>query len=175
MTEYDGKLRVVYKNFVVHPDTVLTAHLAGCAAGKQGKFSEYKKVFWDKGFGEYAKTRDPKTMGEDSILAMAGEIGLDKDKLVVDMKGEACQGRIKADMQELSKFGVGATPSFFVNGKFTMFSGVAAFKTIIDAELAEAEASGVAAADYYNSEVLVKGEKTFVSKADRKKATSAPK
>jgi hypothetical protein len=47
--EYDGKVRVVFKNLVVHPQ-VTNAHLAGCAAGKQGKFQQFKAVFWEKGF-----------------------------------------------------------------------------------------------------------------------------
>ena len=44
MKEYDGKVRVVYKNMVVHPQVVTKAHLAGCAAGKQGKFVEFKNA-----------------------------------------------------------------------------------------------------------------------------------
>ena len=42
MKEYDGKVRVVFKNMVVHPQQVTNAHLAGCAAAKQGKFIAYK-------------------------------------------------------------------------------------------------------------------------------------
>ena len=31
MKEYNGKVRVVFKNMVVHPQVVTGAHLAGCA------------------------------------------------------------------------------------------------------------------------------------------------
>ena len=44
MKDYDGKVRVVFKNMVVHPQVVTRAHLAGCAAGKQGKFIAYKEA-----------------------------------------------------------------------------------------------------------------------------------
>ena len=166
--EYDGNVRVVYKHFVVHPDTAMSAHLASCAAGKQGKFIEFKRVFWDKGFGAYAKTRDPSTMAEDAILKMAGEIGLNRAQLASDMQGQECKDRIASDRKELDKFRVNGTPSFFVNGKFTMFSGPDAFKKIIDAELAAVKESGVAPGEYYDKVVMAKGEKTFRSKKDAK-------
>ena len=160
---------MVYKNFVVHPDTVMTAHLAGCAAGKQGKFGEFKRAFWTKGFGAYKQTRDPSTMNKEAILKMAGEIGLDTGKLAQDIESAECKQRIQSDMEELNKFGVNATPSFYVNGKFTMFSGVDAMKSIIDAELAAVGSSGVPAEQYYQKVVLEKGEQKFKSKADRGK------
>ena len=42
--KYDGKVRVVYKNFVVHPDTATDAHLAACAASKQGKIKDFTGI-----------------------------------------------------------------------------------------------------------------------------------
>ena len=66
MKEYDGKVRVVFKNMVVHPQVAI-AHYAGCAAGKQGKFKEFKNTWWEKAF----KTRK---MDEENINAIAKEI-----------------------------------------------------------------------------------------------------
>ncbi len=43
--EYGGKVRVVFKNLVVHPQVVMTAHKAGCAAAKQQKFAAFKNAF----------------------------------------------------------------------------------------------------------------------------------
>lgn len=165
VVKYDGKVRVVYKDFVVHPDTVLDAHLAGCAANKQGKFKAFKDAFWEKGFRAYASARDPSMLGKDNILKIAKEAGLDVGKLQSDMSGDECKSKVQGDMEELSKFGVNGTPSFFVNGKFTMFSSPAAFTAMIDKELAEVEASGVPAAEYYQQVVMAKGEKAFKSAA----------
>ena len=39
-----GKVRVVYKNLVVHPDTALAGHLASCAAAKQGKYASISRT-----------------------------------------------------------------------------------------------------------------------------------
>src|SRR5690606_2907510 len=62
--EYAGKVRVVYMDLVVHPQSATKAHLATCAAAKQGKYKEYKNAVWDKAFMPYAQTRDASKMGE---------------------------------------------------------------------------------------------------------------
>jgi protein-disulfide isomerase len=165
--EYNGKVRVVYVNLVIHPPA-RPAHLASCAAAKQRKYKEFKAAFWDKGYLPYATSsgHDPSSLGEDNILVIAKGLGLDVAKLKADMKGPECEARIEHDMQELSKFHVNATPTFFINGKHV--GGAlpkADFQTIIDAQLKIAEASGVPGADYYDKVVLAKGEKQFRSKA----------
>jgi protein-disulfide isomerase len=164
--EYAGKVRVVYMDMVVHPDTAMTAHLATCAAAKQQKYKPYKNVVWEKGFKAYAQSRDASKLGEENLIAMAKEVGLDTAKLTADMKSPECQALIQADMTELSKFKVNGTPAFFINGKF--IGGALpkeGFKQIIDEQLKIAEASGVAGADYYEKVVLAKGEKQFKSAA----------
>jgi protein-disulfide isomerase len=145
------------------------AHQAACAAGKQGKFVEFAHEFWKQGFGAYARTRDPAALGSDTIAKIVKQLGLDKAKLDADMKG-ACAEQIRKDMAELNKFGVNGTPSFFVNGKFSMFSGPAAFKKLIDDELVAVKSSGVPAGEYYQKVVMEKGLKKFRSKADANKA-----
>lgn len=168
--EYNGKVRVVYANLVVHPPA-RPAHLASCAAAKQGKYKEFKDAFWDKGFRPYASspTHDPSPLGEDNILVIAKGLGLDTAKLKADMNSPECEARIESDMQEMAKFHVNATPTFFINGKH--IDGALpkeAFKQIIDEQLKLVEQSGVPGADYYAKVVLAKGEKQFRSKADPK-------
>jgi len=169
MKEYDGKLRVVYLNFVVHPQVVQTAHLYGCAAAMQGKFAEYKNAFWEKGFDAYAASggRDKSTMGEDNILKFSGELGLNIDKLKADAHSDACTKRLADDQNLLGKFQVHGTPGFFINGKF-IGGGIPkeAFKQIIDEKLAIAEKSGVSGAEYYDKEIMGKGVHQFRSKRD---------
>lgn len=160
---------MVYKHFVVHPDTATVAHKAACAAGKQGKFVDFMTMFWEKGFGKYVETRDPSAMGREAIDKMAAELGLDMTKFAADLESAACVERLQNDIKELSKFGVNATPSFFVNGRFTMFAGPGPFKKIIDEELAKVEKSGVPPGEYYEKVVMEKGLKEFRSKADAAK------
>jgi len=168
--EYNGKVRVVYANMVVHAPAK-PAHLASCAAAKQGKYKEFKDAFWEKGFRPYASspTHDASTLGEANIMVIAKDLGLDTAKLKTDMSSPECEARIQSDMAEMSKFHVNATPTFFINGKFV--GGALpkeGFKQIIDEQLKLADASGVSGADYYDKVVLAKGEKQFRSKADPK-------
>ncbi len=171
LQEHSGEVRVVYKNFVVHPETAMPAHLASCAAAKQHKYVQFKNAFWAKSFGPYAESggRDKAPLGHENILKIAGEIGLDTKKLDADMKSTECQALIAADMTELEKFNVGATPTLFING--THVAGAltkSGFEKIIEEKLAIAAASGVAGADYYEKEIIGKGEKKFRSKRDPK-------
>ncbi len=160
-------MRVVFKNLVVHPQQVQRAHLAGCAAGKQGKFTEFYQAFWEKSFAPYTAARDGSKLGEEAILAWAPSAGLDVAKLKADMDSQDCNGRLAADAQELSKFQVNSTPTFFING---IHVGGAlpkeSFKQIIDERLKVAEASGVPAAEYYEKEVVGKGVPQFRSKVE---------
>jgi protein-disulfide isomerase len=160
----------VFKNMVVHPDAVQTAHLAACAAGKQGKFIEFHKAYWEKGFMPYANSRgqDTEALSEGNMLAIAKELGLNEAKLKADM-GAPCQQRIQQDMAEMEKFHVNATPAFFINGR-EIIGGMQkeGFKEIIDEKLKIAEASGVPAKDYYQKEIFGKGEKKFRAKKDPK-------
>jgi protein-disulfide isomerase len=161
-------VRVVFKNLVVHPQVVMTAHKAGCAAAKQQKFAAFKNAFWEKAYGPYAANRDNSKLGEENIMAIAKDIGLDTTKLKADMDSPDCQQQIERDMQELAKFHVNATPSFFINGRH--LGGALPkeqFKQIIDERLKVAEASGVSGADYYDKEVMGKGEKQFRSAAEK--------
>ena len=164
--EYQGKVRVVYMDMVVHPQSATKAHLASCAAAKQGKYKPYKNAVWEKAFLPYAQSRDVEKMGEANLLAIAKEVGLDTTKLKTDMDGQECQQLIAADMAELQKFKVSGTPGFFINGKF--IGGALpkeGFKQVVDEELKKAEASG-AGADYYDKVVLANGVKQFKSAAE---------
>jgi len=169
MKAYGGKIRIVYKNMVVHPQVATSAHLAGCAAAKQKKFIAFNDVIWTKGFDEYAATRDASKLSEDAVIAIAKGVGLNVAKLKADMKSDECKAQLKTDMDELAKFKVDATPTLFVNG--TQVAGaqpVEDFKKLIDEKLVLVEKSGVAPGDYYSKVIMVTGEKKFRSKKDPK-------
>lgn len=154
--EYGSKVRVVFKNMVVHPQ-VMNAHLAGCAAAKQGKFQQWKTTWWEDGF----KARK---MDDANIEAIAKKIGLDMGKFKTDKDGDECKQFVQADVNELQKFHVNSTPTLFVNG--THVGGALpkeSFKQMIDEKLKVASA-----ADYYDKVVMAQGEKQFRSKKDAK-------
>lgn len=168
--EYGGKLRVVYMDRVVH-DFAEPAHLAGCAAGRQGKYLPFKKAFWDKGFGPYlaSRGRDRSGFEPDGLLAIAKEVQLDVGRFKADMASRACTDLLAHERVELDKFKVDGTPTFIINGRY-ISGGLDkdALRSIIDDRLRAAQASGVPAAQYYDREILARGEKKFRSKKDPK-------
>ena len=123
---------------VVHPQVATTAHLASCAAAKQGKYPQFKNELWTKGFDPYSAARDPSKLGEDNVIAIAKDIGLNIDKLKTDMKSDECKTLLQADMQELAKFHVNSTPTLFVNG--THVGGALPEQQLQDDDRREAQA-----------------------------------
>ena len=82
------------------------------------------------------------------------------------MDGAECKARVEADMAELPKFHVNSTPSLLHQRQPRRLARIPkeAFKQMIDEKLKVAEASGVPCGDYYEKEVMGKGEKQFRSK-----------
>ena len=186
--KYGNDVRVVYKQMVVHPRNAMASALAYCSANKQGKAKEMDTLLWDKGFknrqldnsdvaaappqaeagGAPAGAAGGKCWdspgGCSIVVGFAQELGLNVDKFKSDMKGE-CQQLVQKDMKDLQQLGVGATPAFFINGRF--ISGavpIENFSAVIDEELKKANErvqQGTPAREYYNQWVIAKGQKTL--------------
>jgi len=154
MKDYKDDLKIVYKNYVVHPNVATDPALASCAAGKQGKFPEMEHLIWEKGYNAN------RNLSASNMETLAKEAGLNMDQYKKDIAG-ACQETLKTERQELSKFGVSGTPAFFINGRF--LSGarpIDQFKKVIDEELkkaSEAIANGTSVENYYSEYVEKKG------------------
>lgn len=151
-------MKVVYRHYVVHPQTATDPALATCAAHLQGKFEKMEELVWEKA---YKAGRD---LSEKKMLELAQEAGLDMNKFKADMKG-SCTQKVREDQAVLASFGARGTPAFFINGRF--LSGArpfASFKEVIDDELAKANkriAQGTPVEKYYDTWVLEKGLKKF--------------
>lgn len=174
--KYGNDLRIVFKQYVVHPQTATAPALAVCAANKQGKFLQMDALLWDKGFKARAFDKDAtaeaggqaqrcweSAAGCPIVSGFAQELGLNVEKFKADMKGE-CQALIQKDQKDLQQLSVSATPSFFVNGRFLAGAmPTENFITLIDEELKKANEkiqAGTPAASYYQQVVLDKGLKT---------------
>jgi protein-disulfide isomerase len=164
--KYGNDLRIVYKQLVVHPTTAMSGALAFCAGAKQGKGKEMDALIWDKSFKARSFAPDKcweSPQGCELLNGFAQELKLDVNKFKADMK--ACSAVVQTDMRDLQKFGVGATPAFFVNGRF--ISGAVPidnFITVVDEELKKANEriqQGTPAAQYYQQWVIDKGLKTL--------------
>ena len=159
LKQYGKDLRVVYRNYVVHPSTATIPAMAACAAQRQGKFLPMDKLIWEKGF---KKGRD---LSEKNMIKLAGELKLNMKQFNKDLKGDSCKKQLEKDQKELSAVGVRGTPAFFINGRF--LSGaqpIDRFKALIDEELKKANAAiakGMSASNYYRDMVIKKGKKTL--------------
>jgi protein-disulfide isomerase len=129
MKAYDGKVRVVYRDFPLpfHPHAQKAAEAAQCA-GDQGKY-------WDMHTKLFA---NQKALEVPALKGYAKELGLDQAKFdkCVD-EGEKAKV-VEANKKAGEKVGVTGTPAFFVNGyQLTGAQPFEEFKSIIDQELAK--------------------------------------
>jgi protein-disulfide isomerase len=154
---YGNDVRIVYRQYIVHPAVATIPAQAACAAHMQGKFKAMKDAIWEKGF---KANRD---LGEENMLRQARALGLKMRKFEADMRGP-CVARVQQDHAAMARVGVRGTPSFFINGRY--MSGAQPFenfRVVIDEELAKASeiirTQGVKPRAYYESQVLAKGRK----------------
>jgi len=155
--KYGADLRVAYKSFIVHPKIATVAANAACAAGHQGKFHEMAELLWAKAF-------DTRQFDQANIDAIAKEAKLDMKRYNADLAGP-CPAEVKAENAEMTKFGVGATPTFFINGRYMAGAmPIESFSALIDEELAKADAAvkaGVKPEKLYDTEIVGKGLKAL--------------
>jgi protein-disulfide isomerase len=172
--KYGNDLRIVFKQLVVHPRNATAAALAICAADKQRKYVQMDKLLWDEGFNQRQFDVSDTTIGGGTkcwdtadgcpiVVGFAKKLGLNVRRFKTDMR--ECQQWVQQGMRELQTFGVAATPSFFINGRF--MSGampIENFSALIDEELAKANAriaQGTPKNHYYQRWVLDEGLKNL--------------
>jgi protein-disulfide isomerase len=90
----------------VHPNAQLAAE-ASEAAAAQGRFWDMYDVL----LGHQGKLR------LDDLEEYAGEIGLDVDRFMDEMRRRAYMDRIRDDVASADESGVSGTPTFFINGR----------------------------------------------------------
>ena len=106
---YPNEVRVIFKNFPLsfHPQS-RPAAAAAIAAGKQGKFFEFR----------YKVAPHFRDLKDSVYLAVAKEIGLNLEQFKKDMAlTPEITGILDADAELGRRIGVEGTPTIFVNGK----------------------------------------------------------
>lgn len=89
-----------------HPLAPLAAQ-ASEAAAAQGKFWEYHDALFKE---------QPK-LSRETMLAVGRELGLDAERMAVEIDSEAYAERIARDVASAEASGATGTPTFFANGK----------------------------------------------------------
>jgi protein-disulfide isomerase len=133
LTEFRGRVRIVYKDFPLtrpHPLALGAAEAARCA-GVQGAYWEYHDMlFMAQPFFSRAE-----------LLNYAGRLGLKTDAFGACLDSGRFREAIEADQREGRAAGVEGTPTFFVNGR--MLEGtqpVETFREVIQSALRAAPA-----------------------------------
>lgn len=130
LAAYPGKIKFVYRNLPltsIHPDAFPAAEAAMCA----GEQEAYWK-FHDKLFGS-------ETLGKDTYVQYAQELGLDLDTFKACLNDHKYQKAIETDSNFAIDLGIRSTPTFFINGLAIVGAQpLDVFKQVIDKELAGA-------------------------------------
>jgi protein-disulfide isomerase len=163
LAKHPDEVRVVSKQFVVHPQVATLPALAVCAAHKQGKGAELENEIWARAWKQEDPTGRPKydqtQLTQENIEKAAADKKLDLAKLKTDMQSPACQDMIMREQKELATVGVNGTPAFFINGK--PYSGPRSpegFNAAVEEEIKKVDAAvkgGQKLEDYYAN--LMKG------------------
>src|ERR1700752_4536886 len=117
--EFGDRLRVVFREhplYPSHPYSNIAAQAAE-AAGLQGEnffWLMHDKLFEKQKAGVESKDKDAVVT---IFVDYAKQIGLDSDRFMRDLNGEAVAQRLFQDGKRGHALGVEGTPTFFVNGK----------------------------------------------------------
>jgi len=89
-----------------HPLAPMAAE-ASEAAAAQGKFWEYHDALY---------AAQPK-LSRETMLAVAGDLGLDAERIASELDSGEHRGRVEHDVASAEASGATGTPTFFVNGE----------------------------------------------------------
>lgn len=107
--DYDGKVRVVFKELPILSAESEQAALAALAAGKQGKYNEMHLALMELASNTGFKPAN--------IDAVAEDVGVNVQKMRADMRSAEIQKQL-SDMKQLGRdLEVGGTPTFFIGDR----------------------------------------------------------
>lgn len=147
--EYGGRVRFVYKNFVL-PQHMDDLHRAGCAAGKQGKFRAFADAVRAKlasrrpAIEELEEAARNGTLeevlyrGGPDVVEIARGIGLDMSAFEADRDGAWCRAFLAREHDEFERLAVEALPMFFIATRRSNAGSKEELRAAIDAALADA-------------------------------------
>jgi protein-disulfide isomerase len=126
--EYGDRVRFVVRDYPLaqHADAQKAAEAAE-AAREQGKYWEYVALLY----------RNQSALSVAKLKEYATQLGLDRAKFDAALDGGRFAEKVRRDVEDGNRVGVGGTPSFFVNGRFVEERSYDALKAAIEAALKE--------------------------------------
>ncbi len=120
-----GKVKFVYRDFVVHSSSQKAQEAAECA-GDQNKYWEYHDIVY----------QNQGALDDESLKKYATDIGLNIATFNSCFDSRKHKAEVEKDTAAGRSAGVSGTPTFFINGnKFVGAQPYSKFKTEIDAAL----------------------------------------
>ena len=117
----DRKLRVVWKEFPILGPVSRFAARAAMAADKQGRYLDFHVAV----MGARGK------LTEASVIATAGRLGLDVERLRRDMRDPAIENYLNETIGLARKLGIGGTPAFVIGDMVVPTVGTARLRQLI--------------------------------------------
>lgn len=130
LKNYEGKVRLVYRDYPFQTQGSLVAALAGQCMNDQGKFWEFHDLTFKN---QQALTRE-------QFITYAQQLDADVTTFTQCLDSQQHLSEVGKDVSEAQALGVNGTPAFFVNGRF--ISGAQAYSVFagfIDEELRKLE------------------------------------
>lgn len=131
--EFSDQMVLVYRHFplrAIHANADLAAGSAE-AAGRQGKFWEMHDLLF-----ENQTDWSNQSATKETFLKYAQTLNLDIEKFKSDLDSPQVKDKLDRDLQSGLKFGVNATPTFFLNNqKIQNPRSFEEFKSIIQQEI----------------------------------------
>ncbi|MDZ4767735.1 MAG: DsbA family protein [Chloroflexota bacterium] len=136
MERFDGKIRLVFRDYPVLGPESLEAALAGECADDQGRFWDFHDMIY----------ATPDQLNRDAFLLYAEALSLDTAAFTTCLDEQTHRAEVIADYAAGQNAGVSGTPTFFINGKILVGAQpLDTFVLAIEAELASLEAAAVEA------------------------------
>lgn len=129
LAEYGDKVRFVVRDFPlenIHKNAFQAA-LAANAARAQGKFFEYAEILY----------RNQQALNKASLLEYAAELGLNAKQFELDFSDAKVSAEVRKDQADGRSYGIGGTPTIFVNGIKVYRLSADAFRRAIDRALSK--------------------------------------
>jgi protein-disulfide isomerase len=137
LKNYEGKVRLVYRDYPFQTSGSVVAALAGQCMNEQGKFWEFHDLTFKN---QQALTRE-------QFISYAEQLGVDVATFTTCLDSQKYMDKVRKDVADAQTLGVNGTPAFFVNGRF--ISGAQPytfFASYIDEELGKLNESAVPSA-----------------------------
>jgi protein-disulfide isomerase len=130
MKKNEGKIRLTLRYAPYHNGSDYVVKMLE-AARMQGKFTQtLEMMFATQKYWASHHNPNPQILWQ-----FLPKVGLDIDRLIVDIKSPELEKIVQQDLADAKKLGANKTPSYFVNGKPLQRFGYEQLKDLINSEL----------------------------------------